>query len=119
MIEFRIPWPPSLNTYYVCIHGRKVLSKKGRIYAQEVKRLANDDGFNYGIGCEVFVGIKLAPPKNCVWDGDNYTKAIFDALTKAGVWKDDSLVWKYSVEKLDKYAMGEVYISIIQKEDVI
>ena len=119
MIEFRIPWPPSLNTYYVCVHKRKVLSKKGREYAALVKKLAVENRFDVGIDCEVFVEIKLAPPKNGIWDGDNYTKAIFDALTKAGVWTDDSLVWKYSVEKIDKYAIGEVYISIMRKEDVI
>jgi crossover junction endodeoxyribonuclease RusA len=111
-IEFRIPWPPSLNTYYVCIHGKKVLSKKGRLYAEEVKRQIALASLNLGIDCAVEVDIKLAPPRNGKWDGDNYTKAIFDALTKAGVWVDDSLVAKYHVEKLPKYALGEVYMSI-------
>lgn len=110
--EFRLPWPPSLNTYYVCIRSRKVLSKKGRLYAEEVKRLVEDECINYGISDEVIVHIGLAPPRNCKWDGDNYTKALFDAITKAGVWKDDSLVRSYTVNKLPKYAMGEVYLTV-------
>lgn len=95
----------------------KVLSKKGRLYAQEVKRLVEKAGVNYGIDSEVEVEIKLAPPRNGIWDGDNYTKAIFDALTKAGVWTDDSLVEFYSVRKLKKYAMGEVYLTVTEVGD--
>lgn len=110
--DFRIPWPPSLNTYYVCIRNRKVLSKKGRLYAEAVKEIVESACINYGISEEVVVTIGLAPPRNGKWDGDNYTKAIFDALTKAGVWEDDSLVKSYTVNKLDKYAMGEVYLTI-------
>jgi crossover junction endodeoxyribonuclease RusA len=114
-IDFRLPWPPSLNTYYVCVRrGPKVLSKKGREYAEAVDKLIKAAGLNYGIDCDVEVEIKLAPPRNGKWDGDNYTKALFDSITKSGVWADDSLVMKYSVEKLPPYAMGEVYISIIQ-----
>ena len=33
-------------------------------------------------------------------DGDNLEKAVWDALTEIGVWKDDSLIWKHSSEKL-------------------
>lgn len=117
-IDFRLPWPPSLNTYYVCIRGRKVLSKKGRAYAEKVKQLIINGGLAFGIDCDVEVEIKLAPPRKGLWDGDNYTKALFDAITKSGFWKDDSFVRKYSVEKLPKYAMGEVYISVTPVEEI-
>jgi len=112
-VEFRLPWPPSLNTYYVCIRGRKVMSKKGRLYKEEVQRLVTEGNLSFGIDTEVEVDIKLAPPRNGKWDGDNFIKALFDAMTKAGVWEDDALVRKFSVEKLAPYAMGEVYISIM------
>lgn len=111
-IDFRMPWPPSVNTYYICIRSLKVLSKKGREYAKTVTKQVADAGIDFCIDVPVEVEIKLAPPKNGIWDGDNYTKAIFDALVKSGVLKDDSIVMKYSVEKLPKYALGEVYISI-------
>lgn len=75
-------------------------------------RLVTEGGLNFGIDCDVKVSIGLAPPRNNGWDIDNYTKALFDALTHAGVWKDDKLVVKMTIEKLPKYAMGEVYISI-------
>lgn len=115
--DFRIPWPPSLNTYYVSIHGRKVLSKKGRLYKEKVSQLVAQAGVDYGISTAVEVEIKLAPPRNGVWDGDNYTKAIFDSLTRAGIWEDDSLVEFYSVRKLPKYAMGEVYLTVTVVEE--
>lgn len=111
-IEFRLPWPPSVNTYYTCIRSRKVLSKKGRMYSEEVKKLISEAKLAYGIDQEVYVELGLAPPRNYTWDGDNREKPLFDALTKAGFWKDDSLVRKCTWEKLPKYAFGEVYISV-------
>lgn len=39
---------------------------------------------------------KLPAPRP---DADNYAKAVMDALTQAGVWKDDSLVVRLSVTK--------------------
>ena len=111
-IDFRMPWPPSLNRYYRTWRGRILISKAGRLYREEVIKLVRDADLDFGISCDIKVSIGLAPPKNNGWDIDNYTKGLFDALTHAGVWKDDKLIVKMAIEKLPKYAMGEVYISI-------
>lgn len=110
--DFRLPWPPTLNTYYVCIHGRKVLSKKGRLYSLDVKKLAYAAGVNFKIDVPIEVEIGLAPPRNGKWDGDNYIKALFDAMVNAEIIVDDSLIEFYSVRKLKPYALGEVYITV-------
>lgn len=39
---------------------------------------------------------KLPAPRP---DADNYAKAVMDAMTQAGVWKDDALVGRLSVTK--------------------
>ncbi|EOC3440315.1 RusA family crossover junction endodeoxyribonuclease, partial [Escherichia coli] len=44
------------------------------------------------------VEIVLFPPDNRIRDLDNYNKALFDALTHAGVWEDDSQVKRMLVE---------------------
>lgn len=39
---------------------------------------------------------KLPAPRP---DADNYAKSVMDAMTQAGIWKDDSLVVRLSVTK--------------------
>lgn len=46
---------------------------------------------------EVAVTITLHAPDKRIRDIDNYIKATLDALTHAGVWKDDSQVARLTV----------------------
>lgn len=46
---------------------------------------------------ELSVDITLYPPDRRVRDIDNYLKAIFDGLTHALVWKDDSQVKELAI----------------------
>jgi Holliday junction resolvase RusA-like endonuclease len=36
MIEFTLPWPPSVNTNWRTVNGRMIISAKGREYREEV-----------------------------------------------------------------------------------
>ncbi|EOK7880323.1 RusA family crossover junction endodeoxyribonuclease, partial [Escherichia coli] len=47
---------------------------------------------------------------------DNYNKALFDALTHAGVWEDDSLVKRMLVEWGPVIPEGKVEITISKYE---
>ncbi|MNF17489.1 Crossover junction endodeoxyribonuclease RusA [compost metagenome] len=40
----------------------------------------------------------LFPPTRAKRDLDNFQKALFDGLTHAGIWKDDSQVKRMTVE---------------------
>jgi Holliday junction resolvase RusA-like endonuclease len=44
------------------------------------------------------VDVHYIPPDRRVRDIDNYLKCVFDALTHAGVWKDDSQVKRLYVD---------------------
>lgn len=46
----------------------------------------------------------------------NYNKALFDALTHAGIWEDDSQVQKMLVEWGPKVHGGRVEISITRHQ---
>ncbi len=54
----------------------------------------------------------LCPPDNRSRDLDNYLKAIFDSLTHAGVWEDDSQVKKMAVEWGGTVKPGRAIITI-------
>ena len=56
------------------------------------------------------------PPDNRIRDLDNYNKALFDALTHAGVWEDDSQVKRMLVEWGPVIPKGKVEITISKYE---
>lgn len=59
------------------------------------------------------VGVRLCPPDNRRRDEDNFAgKALFDALTKAGVWGDDSQIRRKVVEWGDVVKGGCVVVEI-------
>ncbi|PJI15838.1 hypothetical protein CVE39_15810 [Enterobacter cloacae complex sp.] len=62
------------------------------------------------------VEILLFPPDARRRDIDNYNKALFDALTHAGIWEDDSQVQKMLVEWGPKVHGGRVEISITRHQ---
>lgn len=53
---------------------------------------------------------------NRIRDLDNYNKALFDALTHAGVWEDDSQVKRMLVEWGPVIPKGKVEITISKFE---
>jgi Holliday junction resolvase RusA-like endonuclease len=59
------------------------------------------------------VGVDRSIPHVSKPDADNLLKAVMDAMTDAGIWRDDSLVFSISVDKW--YARGEPGAQIIVK----
>lgn len=97
-----IPWPPSVNQYYRHLSkgklaGRTLISEKGRAYRAAVADVRFPE---YGIAGPVSVDIRLYPPDRRRRDIDNVLKALFDAMTHAGVWLDDSQVKRLQIEMM-------------------
>jgi len=87
-----LPYPPSVNTYYRNLGTKVLISEKGRKYR---KAVAN--AIILGNGKAMFPGryavkITMHREDKRRYDLDNVVKGIFDSLTKAGIWEDDSLV---------------------------
>lgn len=89
-----LPYPPTTNTYYRKWNNRMVISARGREFAKQVAAVV---GKVKPIADRASVTIDLYPPDKRKRDIDNTIKPIFDALTKAGVWVDDSQVDALSV----------------------
>jgi len=94
-----LPFPPSVNGYWRspnkgALKGRTLISETGRKFrvnalASVLEQLHRKPK---ALTSDLAVSIVLYPPTNHKRDLDNYFKALLDALTHAGVWKDDSQI---------------------------
>ncbi|HNY31754.1 MAG TPA: RusA family crossover junction endodeoxyribonuclease [Fibrobacteria bacterium] len=118
-----LPWPPSVNVYWRHVGSRVLISVEGRAYANKVydcvlmqcaPRSSLDVSLRFD--APVSVDIIARPPNRARRDLDNLPKAILDALTKARVWEDDSLVHDLRVRWGGVRKGGEIQITINQME---
>ena len=110
-VEFEFPFPPSENTYRRHVGHMVVISRQGRVFQKAVRAVALASGFvpegreappaNI-IRVPVHVRVELFPADARRRDLDNYLKALFDAITAAQVWEDDSLVKELHVKMMPK-----------------
>ena len=113
-----LPWPPSVNVYWRNVGGRVLISREGRAYARVVYGCALEQSMTtLSVGRKVFVvpvsvDIIAYPPNHARRDLDNLPKAILDALTKARVWEDDSLVHDLRIRWGEVRKGGEIKITI-------
>ena len=112
--KFMLPWPPSVNGGYRGVfRGRILLSKKGREYKVSAKRVIDSFGLsNKGLEGRLSVKLTLEPPDKRRRDIDNYTKAVFDAITESGFWGDDEQVDRLVIEKAPKRKGGNVIVEV-------
>lgn len=110
MIEFKLPFPPSVNSYKKV--GRIVKTKTGKLYQQRVDSNETKT-FYYQVYMltkqkaltasfteqdRLSVEVILYPPNN-KFDIDNPIKVLFDSLTKAKVWHDDRQIDRLLITK--------------------
>lgn len=118
-----LPFPPSVNTYWRApnkgpLKGRHLISAAGRAFQSaacvaiidQLRRLPKPSP------ALAAVEIILYPPDARRRDIDNYTKGLFDALTHAGIWEDDSQVKRMLVEWGPVVKGGRVEITISRFE---
>ena len=92
-----LPIPPANNRYYRHAGGRTYLSGEARRYKSLVAgaRLVNET-----ITGPVSITISVYARDKRRRDLDGYPKAIFDALTFAKIWNDDSQVDEMRVVRM-------------------
>ena len=92
-----LPFPPSVNHYWNHrVIGKTVstyLTNAGRCFREAVAKAIVLCNGQFNLADPVWVDVTLHAPDARRRDLDNYGgKALLDALTCAGVWKDDSQV---------------------------
>ena len=118
MNEYRLtlPWPPGNNHLFSVFRGRKIKSKKGRQYTEEVTQQVTDENQQYQLAGRLKVKILAYPPTRAKRDLDNLFKAPLDSLTHAGVIADDSLIDDVRMIRCEVVKGGRLEIIITEME---
>ena len=90
--EIYLPFPPTVNSYYVKTRNGVFISKKGKLFREQVAESIVEQLPDTFIQDRMLVEVILYPPDKRVRDLGNYDKALMDAITEGGLWEDDELI---------------------------
>ena len=117
-MKLTLPFPPSVNTYWRNTRKGVLISASGRSFrSNAVAAVYMQLGRKpKPIEFDVVVTVVISPPDRRQRDLDNYLKALFDSMTHAGIWKDDSQVKRMAVEwgPVAKGGFAEITIGVYQ-----
>jgi len=112
-ISLTLDWPPTVNSYYAHTRRGVYIRANGKKYRDSV---AQDVRMQIPqlvkIECCIFVAVILYPPDRRIRDLDNYMKSLLDALTKAGLWDDDSIIDQLHIYRGERLTGGKVKLHI-------
>lgn len=115
-MRFDLPYPPSVNHYYILVNNRKVLGKRGREYREEVERIVSQTKCKTLEG-RLSVSIRAHMPDRRKRDIDNVLKCLLDSMEKAGVFLDDSQIDRLVIQRCPVIKGGLISISIEEIPD--
>lgn len=111
MLEFDLPYPPSVNHYWRMWRGRMVVSREGRRFRERVAATLAALGARPLEG-PLAVEIELYPPDRRRRDLDNCLKSILDALEEGNAYHDDSQVVCLNATKCDPVRGGRLIVRV-------
>jgi len=111
MIVLSCPWPPSINHYWRMGNHHIYLSEEGKRYKQIVIGIVRTARVESFIG-DVSLTMEAYPPDRRRRDLDNIQKAVWDALTDAGLYEDDSQVKHVEAWMREPLERGKVIVTV-------
>jgi crossover junction endodeoxyribonuclease RusA len=114
MIELLLPYPPSGNHMWKHAGGKHYLTEEARRYYSLVRSIVMTQAKVVNLDIELEVTCVLHPPDKRRRDLDNAWKVIADAITKAGVWQDDKLIRRLTLEWAEVRGGGMAMVSVAQ-----
>lgn len=120
-IHLSLPWPPSVNSYYMSIRGTagRMLTKRARDYRKDVVALVRTKhGFpTMPASARLRLEIELRAPDCRQRDLDNHLKGLQDALMHAGVLPDDSQIDELVVRRGKNLKEGAAVVMLTELEE--
>jgi crossover junction endodeoxyribonuclease RusA len=110
-----LPYPPSVNGYFASVHGRQILSKKGRDYRTAVITAVLLNGRPKTFAGRLTLDVMLYPPDLRRRDLDNVCKSLLDALGKALIYEDDSQVDDLRIRRGKVTKPGKAVVTVSEK----
>lgn len=117
--EIHLPFPPTVNHYYVKTRRGIFISKKGRQFRELVADAINEQLPGVTLDYRLQVDVILHPRDKRKRDIDNYNKALLDAITIAGLWNDDSQIDQLFNYRGEIVKLGKCIVRIKPAEKVV
>ena len=92
VLRFEIPYPPSVNHYYIRANGRVILGAEGASYRRTAGLLLYKQRGAFSKNKRLAVTINVFPPDKRKRDIDNILKCTLDSLQYAQVYVDDNQI---------------------------
>jgi crossover junction endodeoxyribonuclease RusA len=99
VITLYLPYPPSINNYWIASGHRRFISQRGRDFKAAVSSYVIEQNIPKLGTIQVNIDIILRPRSKKLMDIDNCIKPILDAIQDAGVIDDDVQVAQVSIER--------------------
>jgi crossover junction endodeoxyribonuclease RusA len=114
MIHLKLPYPPSINAYWLTSGRRKYISKRGVAFKLAVQDYVIEHCIPKLGDVDLEVDVILHPRSKKLMDIDNCLKAILDSCQDAGIFDDDSQVQRLTVERGEAIKFGgcQVFIKV-------
>ena len=112
MTIIKLPYPPSMNTYWRNFRGNTVLSKAGREFKQAVWACVMEQKIPKFGNKRLEVTMWLYPRSKVVTDLDNRLKAVLDGLEEAGVYDNDGNIDILMIQRGEQRKGGGIDVMI-------
>ena len=99
MVLLNLPYPPSINNYWIASGHRRFVSQRGRDFKKAVMLFCVEWRVPKFGDKPMWVDIILRPANKRLMDIDNCIKPILDALQDAGVFNNDVQVQWVRIER--------------------
>ena len=114
IVTFNMPYPPSVNHYYVRTKKGMAIGKRGKLYRRYVILKLSHLKESFTKDQRLSIVINVYPPDKRKRDLDNLTKCSLDSLQHAKVFVDDGQLDSITVIRREPVEHGKLSVWITE-----